>query len=575
MCHEASGRALTAAIGTGKGTVALDDWQKADAIFIIGTNAASNSPRMLTALADGVKQRGLKIVHINPLVEAAATRAITPHEILSMALFRSTSTSTLNLQPRIAGDLALMRGIAKHVLEAARVDPKAIDSLFIKHHTAGFEEYRALCEAVSWADLVRQSGVPEDKIRAAAEIYRQARASIFSWCLGVTQQDFAVDAIREIVNVLLLRGNIGREGAGPCPIRGHSNVQGNRTCGVDNRPSEAWLARLDAACGITSPREPGLDTVGTIKAMHNGQLQVFIGMGGNFAAATPDTAFSFEALRRCALTAHVSTKLNRSHLVHGREALILPCLGRTEKDQQRSGPQKITVEDSMSMVHLSIGSRAPASPQLRSEPSIIAGIARATLAHSRTPWEEYVADYDRIRDKMGEAIAGFEEFNRRVRQPLGFRLRQPARELVFLTDTGRANFSTAALHDVAPSSGRLLLGTMRSHDQFNTSVYSDNDRYRGVKNLRTLLLMNEDDMRERGLEEFSLIDITSYAKDGSARRVKGYRAVRYKIPRGCTAGYMPELNVLCPIGDYSAQSDQPLMKHLVVEVTASGVTKPP
>jgi molybdopterin-dependent oxidoreductase alpha subunit len=575
MCHEASGRALTAAIGTGKGTVALDDWQKADAIFIIGTNAASNSPRMLTALADGVKQRGLKIVHINPLVEAAATRAITPHEILSMALFRSTSTSTLNLQPRIAGDLALMRGIAKHVLEAARVDPKAIDSLFIKHHTAGFEEYRALCEAVSWADLVRQSGVPEDKIRAAAEIYRQARASIFSWCLGVTQQDFAVDAIREIVNVLLLRGNIGREGAGPCPIRGHSNVQGNRTCGVDNRPSEAWLARLDAACGITSPREPGLDTVGTIMAMHNGQLQVFIGMGGNFAAATPDTAFSFEALRRCALTAHVSTKLNRSHLVHGREALILPCLGRTEKDQQRSGPQKITVEDSMSMVHLSIGSRAPASPQLRSEPSIIAGIARATLAHSRTPWEEYVADYDRIRDKMGEAIAGFEEFNRRVRQPLGFRLRQPARELVFLTDTGRANFSTAALHDVAPSSGRLLLGTMRSHDQFNTSVYSDNDRYRGVKNLRTLLLMNEDDMRERGLEEFSLIDITSYAKDGSARRVKGYRAVRYKIPRGCTAGYMPELNVLCPIGDYSAQSDQPLMKHLVVEVTASGVTKPP
>jgi molybdopterin-dependent oxidoreductase alpha subunit len=375
-----------------------------------------------------------------------------------------------------------------------------------------------------------------------------------------------------MVNVLLLRGNIGREGAGPCPIRGHSNVQGNRTCGIDHRPSEAWLARLDAACGITSPREHGLDTVGTLKAMHQGEVRVFIGMGGNFAVATPDTIFAFAALRRCALTAHVSTKLNRSHLVHGREALILPCLGRTEKDQQRSGLQGITVEDSMSMVHLSIGMRAPASAQLRSELAIIAGIARATLTDSRTPWEEYVANYDRIRDKMGEAIAGFEEFNRRVRQPLGFRLRQPARELVFLTDSGRANFSATALHDVVPPSGRLILGTMRSHDQFNTTIYSNDDRYRGIKNLRTLLLMNEDDMHDRGLEEFSLIDITSFAKDGSTRHVKGYRAVRYNIPRGCTSGYMPELNVLCPIGDYSAQSDQPLMKHVLVEVTASGAT---
>jgi molybdopterin-dependent oxidoreductase alpha subunit len=348
-------------------------------------------------------------------------------------------------------------------------------------------------------------------------------------------------------------------------------VQGNRTCGIDHRPSEAWLARLDAACGIESPRAHGFDTVRTIKAMHQGDVRVFLGMGGNFAMATPDRDFTFEALRRCELTVHVNTKLNRSHLVHGREALILPCLGRTEKDHQRSGPQQVTVEDSMSMVHLLVGMKEPASPHLLSEPAIIAGIARATLPESRTPWAEYTADYDLIRDKMAESIAGFEAFNRRVRQPLGFRLSQPARELVFHTDTGRANFSAAALPDVCLPPGRLMLGTMRSHDQFNTTIYSDNDRYRGVKNLRTLLLMNEDDMRERGLAEFALIDITSYAKDGSTRSVKGYRSVRYNIPRGCAAGYMPELNVLCPIGDFSVQSDQPLMKHLVIEVAVSRI----
>ncbi len=282
MCHEASGRALTAALGTGKGTVDLVDWQKADAIFVIGVNAATNTPRMLTALADGVKERGLKIVHINPLIEAAATRAITPHEILDMMLFRATPTSTLNLQPRIAADMALMRGIAKHLLEAARTDPKAIDAGFIEHYTAGFAAYRAACEAVSWAEVERQSGVPVDQIRAAAEIYRQARSCVISWCLGVTQQNHGVDTIREIVNVLLLRGNIGREGAGPCPIRGHSNVQGNRTCGIDHRPSEAWLARLDATCGITSPRAHGLDTVQHDQGHAPGRRESLCGDGRQF-----------------------------------------------------------------------------------------------------------------------------------------------------------------------------------------------------------------------------------------------------------------------------------------------------
>ncbi|MGH8048979.1 MAG: FdhF/YdeP family oxidoreductase, partial [Chthoniobacterales bacterium] len=338
---------------------------------------------------------------------------------------------------------------------------------------------------------------------------------------------------------------------------------------VNHRPTEAWLARMDAACGITSPRKRGLDTVRVIPAMARGEVKIFVGMGGNFALATPDPACTFPALQNCDLTIQVSTKLNRSHLVHGREALILPCLGRTEKDRREGGFQGITVEDSMSMVHLSYGMKEPASPNLRSEIAIIAGIAQASLPDTRTPWQTYAADYNLIRDKMAEAIAGFEDFNRRVRQKFGFRLAQPARELVFLTDTSRANFSTAPLADVAPAAGRLLLGTMRSHDQWNTTIYSDDDRYRGVKNLRTLIFMNADDMRARGLAKFDLIDVKSFAKDGSTRELRGYRAIPYDLPRGSAMGYMPELNVLCAIGDYSPQSDQPLMKHIVVEITAA------
>ncbi|MCU1653784.1 MAG: Oxidoreductase alpha (Molybdopterin) subunit, partial [Pseudonocardia sp.] len=385
------------------------------------------------------------------------------------------------------------------------------------------------------------------------------------------QHEHGVDTVREIVNVLLLRGNLGREGAGPCPIRGHSNVQGNRTCGIDHRPTEEWLARLDAACDIRAPREHGLDTVTTIRGMLEGSVRVFVSMGGNFALAAPDTEATFAALRNTDLTVQVSTKLNRSHLVHGRAALILPCLGRTERDVQGAGElggaeQGVTVEDSMSMVHISYGMRKPPSPALMSECAILAGMARATLPDSATPWEYYVEDYDRIRDTMAKALVGFEDFNRRVRLPLGFRIRQPARERVFLTPSGRAEFLSPPLPDVLPRAGKLMLSTMRSHDQWNTTIYSDDDRYRGVKNLRTLLFMNRADMAERGIGEFDLIDITSFARDGSTRSVYGYRAVAYNIPPGCVSGYMPELNVLCALGDYSGQSDQPLMKHQIVEV---------
>ncbi|MER5874729.1 FdhF/YdeP family oxidoreductase [Streptomyces sp. NPDC001910] len=567
MCHEASGRALTASLGTGKGTADLKDWETTDALFIMGVNAASNAPRMLTALAEAY-DRGAQIVHINPLVEAAATRTIVPHDFTDMALFKSTRTSTLNLQVRIGGDMALLRGMSKAVLEQAKTDPKALDQEFIDRHTAYFDDYRAVCEATSWDEIERQSGIDRDGILKAAQVYREADRSIMSWCLGVSQHEHGVDTVREIVNLLLLRGNLGREGAGPSPVRGHSNVQGNRTCGIDHRPAEEFLNRLGEVCGIDPPREHGMDTVATIQAMRRGDVKVFVGMGGNFALAAPDTPYTYAALRTCDLTVQVSTKLNRSHLVHGRRALILPCLGRTEKDHQRGGLQSTSVEDSMSMVHLSVGMKRPASKHLLSEPAIIAGMARAALPDSATPWEWYIEDYDRIRDTMAQTLDGFEDCNRRVRLPLGFRIKQPARELVFLTPSGQAEFSTAPLPDVVPAPGTLALGTMRSHDQWNTTIYSDDDRYRGIKNLRTLVFMNEDDMRERGVSEFDPVDIVATAKDGTHRRLDGYLAIPYDIPRGCAAGYMPEMNVLCAIGDYSLQSDQPLMKHVKVTIEA-------
>ncbi|WP_329035067.1 FdhF/YdeP family oxidoreductase [Streptomyces sp. NBC_00178] len=568
MCHEASGRALQASLGTGKGTADLKDWETADALFIMGVNAASNAPRMLTALAEA-HDRGASIVHVNPLIEAAATRTIVPHDFTDMALFKSTRTSTLNLQVRIGGDMALMRGMAKVILEESKTDPKVLDQEFIDRYTTGFAEYRTLCEATSWEEIEEQSGLSRDDVLAAARVYCEADRTIISWCLGVSQHEHGVDTVREIVNLLLLRGNLGREGAGPSPVRGHSNVQGNRTCGIDHRPTEPFLDRLAEVCGIDPPREHGLDTVGTIEAMLRGDVKVFVGMGGNFALAAPDTPVTYEALRRCDLTVQVSTKLNRSHLVHGAGALILPCLGRTEKDHQRRGVQRTSVEDSMSMVHLSLGMKRPASKDLLSEPAIIAGIARAALPESSTPWQWYVEDYDRIRDTMAKVLDGFEDFNRRVRLPLGFRIKQPARELVFLTPSGRAEFSCAALPDVVPAPGTLALGTMRSHDQWNTTIYSDDDRYRGVENLRTLVFMNRADMRERGIEDLAPVDITSTARDGSERHLNGYLAIPYDIPRGCAAGYMPEMNVLCALVDRSAQSDQPVMKHVKVTIVAS------
>ncbi|HWD94819.1 MAG TPA: FdhF/YdeP family oxidoreductase [Acidimicrobiales bacterium] len=569
MCHEASGRAMTAAVGTGKGTVDLNDWENADAIWLMGDNAATNAPRMLTWLAEA-ERRGAELIHINPLIEAASRRTIVPHEFVDMATFHATKIGTMNVQVLIGGDMALMRGVAKAVLETAKSDPEVLDREFLKISTHGFDDYRALVESTSWSDLVAGSGISEPDIRKLADSYIRSKRVIIAWCLGVTQHEHGVDTVREIVNLLLLRGNIGREGAGPCPVRGHSNVQGNRTCGIDHRPSTAFLDRLGDVCGFEPPREHGLGAVATIEAMHRGDMKIFVALGGNFALAAPDLSYTFEALRRCELTVQVSTKLNRSHLVHGQRALILPCLGRTDRDHQASGDQGITVEDAMSMVHISFGMKDPDSLEMRSECAILAGLAQATLSNSATPWQDYASNYDLIRDTMSRALPGFEDFNRRARHPHGFRIAQPARDRVFQTPSGRAEFSNAALpDDVDPGEGRLMLATVRSHDQFNTTIYSNNDRYRGLEGIRTVIYMNEVDMRDRGLAEFDLIDVTSFSKDGSERTVYGYRAVTYEVPPGCAAGYMPELNVLCGIADFSTQSEQPVTKHLVVAVTPS------
>jgi molybdopterin-dependent oxidoreductase alpha subunit len=490
MCHEASGRALTAAIGSGKGTVDLADWEQADAIWLMGDNAATNAPRMLTWLAEA-DRRGAELVHINPLIEAASRRTIVPYEFADMATFRATKIGTRNVQVRIGGDMALLRGVAKVVFETAAVNLAVLDGEFLDQHTRGLEEYRALCETTPWSDLVHGSGVTEGAIYELAHSYIRSGRVIIAWCLGVTQHEHAVDTIREIVNVLLLRGNIGREGAGPCPVRGHSNVQGNRTCGINHRPDEQFLDRLAEVCHIDPPREHGLDVVETIKAMHDGQVKVLVSLGGNLALAAPDTPYTLEAFGNCDLTVHVATKLNRSHIAHGRQALILPCLARTDKDRQASGEQGVSVEDAMSMVHISYGMKQPASTHLRSECAILAGLAQATLPGSNTPWQWYVGDYDRIRDTMAQVLDGFEDFNARVRHPHGFRLSQPARERGFLTSSGRAEFGLAPLpDDVDPGTGRLMLATIRSHDQFNTTIYSNDDRYRGLKGLRTVVFMN-------------------------------------------------------------------------------------
>jgi molybdopterin-dependent oxidoreductase alpha subunit len=568
MCHESSGRALTETIGVGKGTVTLDDFQLAEAIFVIGQNPGTCHPRMLTSL-QAAKKRGCRIVHVNPLPETGLKRFKHPQHPLDL-LGAGTQLSDLFLQVRVNGDVPLLKGIMKEVLEEEGRRPgEVLDREFIEEKTHGFEDFARALGEVGWDEIVEQSGVARALMREAARIYIQSSRTIVCWAMGLTQHKNAVANIQEIVNLLLLRGQMGKPGAGACPVRGHSNVQGDRTMGVWERPTEVFLDALAREFDFEPPRRHGLDTVETIKAMHDARVRIFFALGGNFLSATPDTEFTAEALRRCRLTVHVSTKMNRAHLVTGEQALILPCLGRTERDVQKSGEQFVSVENSMGVVHSSRGSLEPASPHLLSEPGIVAGLARATLGRrGAVEWERLVEDYDRIRALIERVIPGFDDYNRRVRAPGGFYLPNLAREGTFKTSTGKANFTVHPLprHELAP--GQLMMMTMRSHDQFNTTIYGLDDRYRGVMGERRVVFLNPEDLKEQGLSAGQVVDLFSHF-EGETRVARRFIVVPYKIPRRCAATYFPEANVLVPVRAVADKSNTPASKSVIISLRPS------
>lgn len=568
MCHESSGSALGETIGVGKGTVTLEDFNQAQAIFVIGQNPGTNHPRMLSALQKA-KQNGCRLVHINPLPEVGLTHFKHPQDVLHW-FGGGTTLADLFLQVRINGDVALLKGIMKEVLAAEERRPgQVLDHEFIERYTDGFEEFAQALNTAHWGDILEQSGVSRTHIEEAAQIFVESERTIFCWAMGLTQHKNAVANIQEIVNLMLLRGQIGKPGAGLCPVRGHSNVQGDRTMGIWERPTDAFLDSLDAEFNFASPRNHGLDTVRAIQAMHDGRAKVFFALGGNFLSATPDTEFTAEALRSCRLTAHVSTKLNRAHVVTGKLALILPCLGRTEIDEQAGGPQFVTTENSMAVVQASRGFLPPASAKLLSEPVIVARLAIATLgSRSNVDWQGLAADYDRIRDHIARVVPGFDDYNNRVRRPGGFHLPSAARERVFRTTTGRARFTVHELpaHHLLPN--QLLMMTIRSHDQFNTSIYGLDDRYRGISHGRRVVFLNQDDMELLHLTKGQVVDLVSHF-EGEERVARGFAVVPYSIPRRCAATYFPEANVLVPLRSVAEKSNTPASKSVVISICPS------
>ncbi|MFE5847716.1 FdhF/YdeP family oxidoreductase [Streptomyces niveus] len=563
MCHESSGSALAETLGVGKGSVSLEDMHQADLIIVAGQNPGTNHPRMLSAL-EKAKAAGARIISVNPLPEAGMGRfknPQTPHGLL-----RGAALTDLFLQIRIGGDQALFRLLNKLVLDAAESDPAAVDEAFVAEHTHGFEEFTAAARAADWEQTLAATGLERADIERALAMVLASKRTIVCWAMGLTQHKHSVATIREVVNFLLLRGNIGRPGAGVCPVRGHSNVQGDRTMGIFERPAPAFLDALDREFGITSPRHHGYDVVRAIRALRDGDAKVFFAMGGNFVSASPDTEVTEAAMRTARLTVHVSTKLNRSHAVTGARALILPTLGRTDKDVQAGGRQVVTVEDSMGMVHTSRGNLAPASPHLLSEPAIVTRLARAVLGPaSLTPWEEFEKDYASIRDRISRVVPGFEDFNERVAVPGGFQLpHAPRDERRFPTATGKANFTAAPVEYPELPAGRLLLQTLRSHDQYNTTIYGLDDRYRGIRNGRRVVLVNPEDARQLGLADGSYTDLVSEWRDGVERRARGFRVVHYPTARGCAAAYYPETNVLVPLDSTADTSNTPASKSVVV-----------
>jgi molybdopterin-dependent oxidoreductase alpha subunit len=568
MCHESSGLGLTETVGIGKATVKIEDFSHADAIFIIGQNPGTCHPRMLTELQKAAKN-DCQIVSVNPLAETGMLRFKNPQQPLSL-LGSGTPIASLFLPVRINGDVALLKGIMKELLdEDPRQAGKVLSHDFIAHHTAGFDALRADLEAESWPDIVQSSGVSRELIRKAADIAIASERTIFCWAMGITQHVNGVANVQSIVNLALLRGQIGRRGAGLCPVRGHSNVQGDRTVGIWEKMSDEFIQALGKEFSFTPPKEHGLDAVKTIEAMNAGTVKVFVALGGNFLSATPDTNFTADGMQRCKLTVQISTKLNRGHLVTGEQALILPCLGRTEHDVQKSGEQFVSVEDTMGVVHSSRGVLPPASEHLKSEPAIVAGMAHAALSgRTSVDWLGLLEDYDRIREHIEHVVPGFTQYNRRVRDPGGFYLPNSAREGKFTTKSGRAQFTVHPIPQHGLEDGELLLTTVRSHDQFNTTIYGENDRYRGISNGRRVIFLSAQDIRARGLAAGSFVDLVSrFGRE--RRRAERFKIVEYEIPNGCAAAYYPETNVLVAVGSVAEGSNQPASKSVIITLHPS------
>jgi molybdopterin-dependent oxidoreductase alpha subunit len=570
MCHEATSVGLPKSIGIGKGTVSLDDFEHCDLIISIGHNPGTNHPRMMGTLHE-CSRRGVPIIVLNPLKERALERFADPQNAIEMSTLGSTPIASSYYQVKVGGDAAALTGIMKALLamdDSAGAPAKVLDHDFLATHTNGFETLAQSLRAAEWTDIENRGGIARADLERIAAAYAKANATIISYGMGITQHVAGTSNVQQLANLLLLRGNIGKPGAGICPLRGHSNVQGDRTVGISEKPSAAMLEGIERTFGFKPPSAHGHDAVAAMEAMLDGRSKVFVGLGGNLPVALSDPAECFKAMRKLDFAVHIATKLNRSHLLIGKDAIILPCLGRTEQDVQATGPQSVTVEDSMTMVHASRGKLPPASGYLLSEPAIVAGIARATLPDSKVPWEDLVSDYDKIRDCIESVFPDFKDYNARIRHPGGFRLPLHATERVWKTPSGRAEF-LLPLAAEATGAGALILTTIRSHDQYNTTIYGSDDRYRGVFGRRDVVFMNEQDMAQNKLRHGDVIDVATALPTFEHLRLNGFTVVSYDIARGSVAAYYPEANCLVPLSYQDKQSGTPAYKSIPVRITSS------
>ena len=582
MCHESSGVAMVETLGIGKGAATLEDMENSELIFIFGNNPGTNHPRMLTSLQKA-KDQGAKIIAVNPLPEVSLMHVTNPNpqdypnplELPVALLGHGQTLADLYLPVRVNGDVAAIKGILKQLFEREQADQSSgIDHEFIQTYTEGFEALRADVEAATWDEILEESGLSRAEINAAAAMYANSKKTICGWCLGVTQQRNGVDNVSMIVNLLLVGGNLGRPGAGTVCIRGHSNVQGDRTMGIWERPPQAFLDALAKEFKFDPPKKWGYDTVETLHAMFQGKVKVFFAISGNFLSNTPDTVYAAHAMQKCKLTAHVSTKLNRSHLITGDQALILPCLGRTEEDVQATGKQIVTVEDSMGIINPSKGLFPPASPDLMSDVAILCNMAHVTLgSRTTTNWLGFAADYSLIRDSIGRVVPGFENFNERLASEGFFYLPNGVKQRIFKTSSGKAKMTVCPIpkHDLKPE--EFLLTTVRTHDQFNSTIYGLNDRYRGVFEGRRVIFLNSLDMQARGLRPGEIVDIYSHF-EGEVRVAPRFAIVPYTIARRSAAAYYPETNVLVPIRSVAAKSNQPVFKCIRITLKPSDSCPP-